>query len=234
MAFLNSLIKKEKPEEFKFPGFMEDEFKEIYMLCKEYTMTSVERMYSLYQAVNYICNHNIPGDIVECGVWRGGMLAAIVETLNAKDRPIHVFDSFQGLPEAKTIDGEDAIAWQSNPNGINYHDNCKAEKDYVASLMENLNCTNTSIYEGWFEDTIPQTNIKDIALLRLDADWYESTKICLDFLFDNVIEGGLIILDDYFAWDGCSRALHDFLSERKAIERINSCHNYFCYLIKRS
>ena len=90
------------------------------------------------------------------------------------------------------------------------------------------------LVKGWFVDTLPEYRSGEpIALLRLDADWYESTMVCLENLFDRVIPGGLIIIDDYYIWDGCSRALHDFMSKRSALERIQS-FNGVCYLIKIS
>ena len=89
-----------------------------------------------------------------------------------------------------------------------------------------------SLIKGWFNETVP--NFKPpspIALLRLDGDWYESTMVCLVHLFDEVAPGGIVILDDYYIWDGCSRALHDFLSKRLAVERVRSLGNV-CFLEK--
>lgn len=87
--------------------------------------------------------------------------------------------------------------------------------------------------KGWFTQTLPEFKPPaPIALLRLDADWYDSTMICLEALFNHVASGGLILLDDYYTWDGCSRALHDFLSNCAATERIMAVGDV-CYLIKR-
>ena len=98
--------------------------------------------------------------------------------------------------------------------------------------MELANARSFHLVKGWFSDTLPAFNPPDsIALLRLDGDWYDSTMTCLDSLFDKVAPSGLILLDDYYAWDGCSRALHDFLSRRSAPERIRSLGN-ICYLRK--
>jgi hypothetical protein len=85
---------------------------------------------------------------------------------------------------------------------------------------------------GWFNETLPEfTPPSPIALLRLDADWYESTIVCLEHLYQHVAPGGITILDDYYLFDGCSRALHDYLSRTSATERIESL-NGFCYLVK--
>jgi hypothetical protein len=89
-----------------------------------------------------------------------------------------------------------------------------------------------SLVEGWFHNTLPNLKLSEpIALLRLDADWYDSTMSCLNNLFNKVAYGGIILIDDYYTWDGCSRALHDFLSSQSAIERIQSFHGV-CFIQK--
>ena len=99
--------------------------------------------------------------------------------------------------------------------------------------MELVGAQRFELISGWFDQTLPQFKPPEpIALLRLDADWYESTMTCLNHLFDYVATDGLIIFDDYYTWDGCSRALHDFLSSRKASERIRCLNRSSCYLIK--
>ena len=98
--------------------------------------------------------------------------------------------------------------------------------------MARAGAKNVALVEGWFENTLPQCRFDEpIALLRLDADWYESTMICLRNLFHRVAPGGLIIIDDYYAWDGCSRAVHDFLSSESAPERIESSSTV-CFISK--
>jgi len=175
----------------------------------------------------------LQGSIVECGVWRGGMIAGIADLLG-ESRHYYLFDSFEGLPEAKEIDGKSAIDWQSNINGEMYHDNCCAPEEYAQNAMKISLAKNYTLKKGWFEETLPNFNTsKKIALLRLDADWYSSTQLCLTFLFDLIVENGLIIIDDYYAWDGCSRAVHDYLSKNSRSERIES-FNGICFIRKRS
>ncbi|MBL7701559.1 MAG: class I SAM-dependent methyltransferase [Ferruginibacter sp.] len=177
---------------------------------------------------------HINGSIIECGVWRGGMIAGIADVMG-NARNYYLFDSFEGLPDAKEIDGQTAIAWQADKTSAGYYDNCKAEMEWAQKAIGLAGVTNkTSFIKGWFDDTVPQFKADEpIAVLRLDGDWYDSTMVCLDHLFPKVAEGGLIILDDYYAWDGCSKALHDYLSKHKRPERIVQAYSSGCYLIKK-
>jgi hypothetical protein len=157
-----------------------------------------------------------------------------IATVLGPDRKYYLFDSFEGLPPAKEIDGKAAVEWQQNTEGTAYYDNCSAGEDYAMEAMRRAGAHHFELIKGWFDTTVPNFAAPEpIAVLRLDGDWYESTKVCLDHLFFQVAPGGLVILDDYHCWDGCSRALHDFLSERKATERIRSLGN-LCYLVRRN
>lgn len=178
---------------------------------------------------------DVNGSVIECGVWRGGMIAGIAEVLG-NNRNYYLFDSFEGLPEAKEIDGESALAWQADKESAIYYDNCKAEMEWAQKAMTLANVQHkTSFIKGWFNDTVPQFASDDpIAVLRLDGDWYDSTMVCLEHLFPKVIAGGIIILDDYYTWDGCSKALHDYLSINKRAERIRQAYSSGCYLIKKA
>jgi O-methyltransferase len=173
----------------------------------------------------------VPGCVVECGVWRGGMSAGMAAILGA-DRKYFLFDSFEGLPPAKEIDGAAALNWQLNKESPLYHDNCTAGEEFARRAMTLSGARSFQLVKGWFDKTLPSFQPPEpIALLRLDGDWYDSTMVCLNSLFERVAPGGLIILDDYHTWDGCSRALHDFLSQRSAPERIHSLDT-ICYLQK--
>jgi O-methyltransferase len=150
------------------------------------------------------------------------------------ERCYYLFDSFQGLPDAKQIDGKSAIEWQQAGTAPDYFDNCTAPSVFAEKAMEEASARSFHLIEGWFDDTLPKQAPKEpIALLRLDADWYEGTMKCLESLFDLVSANGLIIVDDYYTWDGCSRAVHDFLSRRSSTERICSFEDV-CYILKRA
>ena len=176
---------------------------------------------------------NVPGCIVECGVWRGGMSAGLAVVLGSK-RQYFLFDSFEGLPPAKEIDGREARAWQANKSSPQYFDNCSASKESADAAMQLAGCTSFTTIKGWFDDTMPKCIFPEaIAVLRLDGDWYDSTMVCLRHLFTRVTPGGVIILDDYYTWDGCARAVHDYLSQTGAIERIESFGGV-CFIRKRA
>jgi O-methyltransferase len=145
-----------------------------------------------------------------------------------------MFDSFEGLPQAQAIDGKEALAWQNNKDAPGYFDNCKAEQDYCIKAMNMAGATNFEVHAGWFQNTIPQYGDSPIAILRLDGDWYDSIMVCLEGLFPKVREGGVIILDDYYTWDGCAKAVHDYLSRGNSPSRIFQWKNQVAYIIKKN
>ena len=208
--------------------FKKDATKYIYSKYKDYTMIpegEFEDNLLLCDSINLI-----EGCIVECGVWRGGMIAGIYDYAKVK-RKCFLFDSFEGLPDVKENDGEAAKIWQETNNGVGL-DNCKAEILFAENAMKLANSRNHSIIQGWFDKTIPNTKISEpIAILRLDGDWYDSTMICLENLYPLVADGGLLIIDDYYAWDGCSRAIHDYLSKNNLPLRISQTKNGVCYIV---
>jgi hypothetical protein len=194
------------------------------MVPREWFLTSL----TLAQRVSHI-----EGCVIECGVWKGGMIAGIACVLGP-NRKYYLFDSFEGLPPAQEIDGLSAIEWQQNRESITYYDNCRAAKETATEAMNLAKAPHFELVAGWFHETIPTyRHGEPIALLRLDADWYDSTMTCLENLYDRVAPGGVIIIDDYHTWDGCSRAVHDFLSKRSAAERVD-CLNSVCFILKRS
>jgi O-methyltransferase len=203
-----------------------------YVLLRQYTMIAP----STYIANLKIAKSaaGIKGSIVECGTWKGGMIAGIARALGPR-RNYYLFDSFEGLPEAEPIDGDRALKWQKNKTSPYYYDNCKASKEDAQRAMEIGKAKKTSQFvKGWFEDTLPGVDIAEgISILRMDADWYSSTYQILDSFFSQVVAGGYIIIDDYYAWEGCSKAVHDYLAHYKRPERIYS-ERGVAYIIKIS
>jgi O-methyltransferase len=173
------------------------------------------------------------GAFVECGVWRGGMSAAVAELLKSKNKEIHLFDSFQGLPPAQEIDGKEAVQWQSDVTSPNFFDNCNAEEHSAIEAMAMAKYQLYYIHKGWFDKTVPLYDGGEIAILRLDGDWYDSIMVCLRHLFPKVSKGGIVIIDDYYTWDGCARAVHDYLSSTQSTTRILQWNNQIAYLIKK-
>jgi hypothetical protein len=211
---------KKKAEAFP-PDFEKLHIETIQMVRKE-TMTSPERIFSLIEATKYIISSGIEGDIVECGVWRGGSVMAILNTLKAmmsSDKHIYLYDTFDGMSEPTSEDV--SIDGSSAKELLN-----ESEKDdqsiiWAYSGMEVVKKNILSVgYEqekihfvkGKVEDTIPETMPDKISLLRLDTDWYESTKHELKHLFPRLSKGGILILDDYGHWQGARKAADEYFS----------------------
>jgi O-methyltransferase len=205
-------------------------FRAIYRRFQAFTM--IPEPHYLANLELTAAYRHVAGDIVECGTWKGGMIAGMAQILGP-DRRYHLFDSFTGLPPATAIDGKAALNWQRDTASKYYFNNCTAEESSAISAIQLAGATNFRTVKGWFADTLRRTDLPPkIAILRLDSDWYASTMQVLEALFERVVDRGLIIVDDYYAWDGCSKATHDYLSSRQATERIRS-HKGVCYLERR-
>lgn len=205
--------------------------KQLYEKYRNYTMVSQSTFIDNLK----LCDRfrHIEGSIVECGVWRGGMIAALAELLG-NSKHYYIFDSFEGLPKVQEIDGTAAIEWQKNKQGEFYHNNCKADIQDVYTAMNMSGVEKFTVLKGWFSETLPNFEASEkIAILRLDADWYESTLQCLTFLYPKVTQGGILIVDDYYTWEGCSRAIYDYFSAQNISHRIYQAGNN-CYIVKES
>jgi O-methyltransferase len=210
-----------------------DKYKDLYSKYKIYSMIDEKTFIDNLKLSEYFSKQN-NGCIVECGVWRGGMSAALAEICGV-DRKYYLFDSFEGLPSAKEEDGKAAKEWQNDKHGPLYFNNCKAEIHYAEQAMSLSLASNYEIVKGWFSETLPNFNADEkISVLRLDGDWYGSTMECLTNLYEKIVPGGLIIVDDYYAWDGCTRAIHDFFSRNSLTDRIRQTQNGVCYILKAS
>jgi O-methyltransferase len=170
----------------------------------------------------------VPGDFVECGVWRGGsalLVADLLRRQRAEARKVWLFDSFEGHRPPEEIDGAPAQAYLAKTDSPEYFDNCRVAVEDVEQSARDLGLERyTEIVKGWFDESLPATRerIGPIALLRIDCDWYASVRTCLEQLYDQVSQGGYVIFDDYYDWDGCTIAVHEFLAERKLAHRIAS------------
>jgi O-methyltransferase len=209
------------------------------------TMVSEQSLVDLADLASVILRDDVPGDFVECGVWRGGvafLLAEILRQGRVPDRKVWLLDSFEGLPLPQDIDGRAAKEYASNPDNGSYQDNCRASLEDVQRNAEELGLLAYSEFvKGWFEQTVPATRdrIHRIALLHIDCDWYSSVRCCLEHLYDKVVDGGFVILDDYYSYDGCAIALHEFLAQRRLTHRIHSVVSdwggceYYRYVVLR-
>jgi O-methyltransferase len=172
---------------------------------------------------------SVPGSIVECGTWRGGMIAGIADVLGPS-RHYCLFDSFEGLPPAREIDGVAALAWQKNTSSPGYYNNCRASEQEARQVMSMSRATNYTLVKGWFNETLPRADLGPIALLRMDADWYDSSKAILDNLAACVVPGGLILVDDYYTWEGCTRAVNEHAAARNWMIRQDE-RGAVCYIV---
>ncbi|MEN0047265.1 MAG: TylF/MycF/NovP-related O-methyltransferase [Bacteroidota bacterium] len=203
----------------------DDDFWEIYEICKPYTMTSLERMYGLYEAVKYILRNNIKGDFVECGVWRGGSAMLIGEVLarqKVSDRKIFLYDTFEGMspPTSSDVDlnGNSATSLlEANLNDRADTVWCEAPLEQVKQNMQSCGLSDTQVVyvKGEVENTIPNIIPDAISLLRLDTDWYESTSHELLYLYPKLSIGGVLIVDDYGHWQGCQKAVDEYFKTLK-------------------
>jgi len=204
--------------------------KSILNICSKYSMTGFERMYFLIKAIEQVKNNRTEGDFVECGVWKGGNLILfqkMIEKLNIKKK-IYAYDTFEGMTEPGKFDHtfkkesakeilhalkkkqvdpkKNIVLAECSLNDVikNYKKNTK--------FNQNLLCT-----KGPVEKTLTlKKNIpKKISILRLDTDWYESTKIELEILFPLLVKGGILIIDDYGYWNGAKKAVDQYFFKKK-------------------
>ena len=144
----------------------------------------------------------------------------------------HSRTSFVDEPE---IDGVAARQFQNNTQDPFYYNNATAAREVFEEAMRVAGCKSVCIHEGWFEDTLPLVRPSEgIGVLRLDGDWFESTMTCLRELFPHVRPGGLIIIDDYLAFEGCSKAVHRYLADEIRPEALRAWNSRVYYLIKSS
>ena len=203
---------------------LDSEFWPLYAACGAATMTSVERLFALYKAIEYLSRHDIRGGFVECGVWRGGsvmMMALALQKFGAR-RNIYCFDTFEGMPPPTSEDirhdsGESAASILARSErregdlmwGIAGLDLVKRNVASTGYPMELV-----SFCKGRVEETIPTSAPPQIALLRLDTDWYESTKHELVHLYPRLVSDGVLIVDDYGFWRGARKAVDEYFRER--------------------
>lgn len=189
-----------------------------------FTMTSPERIAALRQAVMHVCRHGIAGAIVECGVWRGGSMMAVARTLLeiGAMRDLVLFDTFAGMTPPESIDRD--MAGTLAATALNCEDVATGATWAVSPLddvVANLRSTGypadrMRFVAGDVADTLPREAPQRIAILRLDTDWYASTRHELEHLYPRLAVGGVLIVDDYGHWQGARRAVDEFLEHTAA------------------
>ena len=213
------VIRKSRLELVNLSDIEQDKkFLDIYKKVKDYTLVPIERCFSLYQTVNYIIKNNIEGDLVECGVWKGGSSMLMAYTLleaGVSNRNIYLYDTFEGMTEPGEMDGqEEKDQWESGRVTDTLNKMCYSP---IEEVKVNMNKTgylaeNIILVKGKVEETLPGTMPSLISLLRLDTDWYESTKHELIHLYPLLEKHGVLIVDDYGAWQGARKATDEYFS----------------------
>ena len=198
---------------------------ELIELAGQFSMTGPVRMWALLQSLKHIKSQNLDGDLVECGVWRGGNLILMRKFADEffPHKTVFGFDTFEGMSPATDLDvdyaGNKSADMMRKTIKDNSFGNIHAYCD-LDSVRENLKvCSaykNVRLLKGRVEDTLRVKNNlpKSISLLRLDTDWYESTKMELDVLFPRLVSGGVLIIDDYGHFKGAKKAVDDYFSGR--------------------
>lgn len=215
-------------ESRSLPDYRYADFDEaVRRLCDyvtPYTMTSPERIYALRAGVEYVVRNSIPGDFVECGVWKGGSMMAVARTLldtGITDRKLYLFDTFEGMTPPTERDKDfqggtaaDILKREDRDSSI-YWGCCPLE--HVRRNLERTGYSTEQMtfIKGRVEQTIPENAPDTIAFLRLDTDWYESTYHELRHLYPRLSPGGVLIIDDYGHWAGARSAVDQYVTENK-------------------
>lgn len=198
------------------------EFLDVWEACRPYTMTSIERGFAIWNSLLYVNHSGISGDYIECGVWRGGssMIAAHAMLKSGRLRDIYMYDTYEGM-SAPTA--EDTSIYDSQSSDQQW---AEAQRDGVtdwcyASLEDvksNMSLTGypedrISFIKGKVEDTLPLSTHDSISVLRLDTDFYASTKAEMEILFPKLTTRGVILIDDYGHWQGARQAVDEYIEE---------------------
>ena len=210
-----------KPAAPALPKDYDAEAVRTILAVKPWTMTSPEKLNALILAVRHVVKHKIPGDIVECGVWRGGSMQATARTLLEADdtsRHLYLFDTFEGMPppteEDRRQDGQSAaelLAANERTSGVW----AVASLEDVQEGMAQVAYPEDQVHfvPGMVEDTVPGRAPEQISVLRLDTDWYASTKHELETLYPRLVSGGVLLIDDYGWWQGSRKAVDEYLEQ---------------------
>lgn len=210
---LRNLVRRVAPLErliWYRAAFYDPALLRVFDIVRPYTMLSGGQLHNAVEAVRYVNRKQIRGALVECGVWRGGCSALMAWV--GRPRKSWLFDSFEGLPQPGPLDGLEATEFAGK---------VIASEENAREVLAKVG-VDAEIRKGWFDSTVPAASreIGPIAVLRLDGDWYESTKVCLENLYDLVSPGGVVIIDDYDRWPGCRAAVAEFMAKRGTTPRL--------------
>ena len=213
------------------PAHFDDDLATTIRAVRRKTLTSAARIAALCDSVEYVVRNGIEGDVVECGVWKGGSMMAAALTLmrlGESDRDLHLFDTFRGMPEPSPEDVRSPYDGYSPHKRWRRH--FRSEREWAgvpaADVRRSLEGTGypserIRCIEGMVEKTIPDQAPEKIAVLRLDTDWYASTKHELEHLYPRLSQGGVLIVDDYGHYDGARKAVDEYFAESAETALLN-------------
>jgi O-methyltransferase len=204
------------------------EDRRIVELALPYSMTGAIRLQAIIDAVRYCVRRRVPGAFAECGVWRGGSVLAMILTLQEleiTDRDIHLYDTFEGMTppteqDVSSIEPPALDTWREAEHRggrpwQHLFDPGSFNQDAVRETIASTGYPSDRLHlvRGPVERTLPEHAPDRLALLRLDTDWYESTRHELIHLYPRLETGGVLIIDDYGHWEGCRRAVDEYFEE---------------------
>ena len=208
-----------KPKADAFPKDYDEDFCTIIRAVRPYSMTGNDKLHALISATKYVARYNVPGDIVEFGVWRGGGMKAVALTLEAADdftRDLYLYDTFEGM----TAPTDKDVRFDGAPAAGLLETSGKDTAVWAVASLEDVQdrfaggrypLEKIHFIKGPVEETIPDQLPEQIAILRLDTDWYESTEHEFKHAYDRLASGGVLMIDDYGWWQGSRTATDEFL-----------------------
>jgi hypothetical protein len=219
-ARLRIVVLRDMEQERKVPGSTWPSY--------AHTMVGMARLDNLQSATETVLKENIPGDLIETGVWRGGsciLMKAILSAYGDTSRRVFVADSFQGLPPP-----DESKFPHDTGDKHHVHEFLEVSQEQVAENFRKYGLLDDRVVflKGWFKDTLPKAPFERLSIMRLDGDMYESTMDALTALYDKLAAGGFCIIDDY-ALSGCRKAVDDFRAGRKIEEPLVKIDYSGCY-----
>jgi O-methyltransferase len=215
---------------------MDRDFVPIFNAVRSFTMTSVERMFDLYKSVEYIVKAGIPGDIVECGVWRGGSMMLVAQTLQFfgdTSRGLWLYDTFEGHPKPAEDEvdlwGHRAIDdWQKEVKADGTTDWGRVGIEEVAANMAATGYPGpVKLVKGMVEETARLPTADAFALVRLDTDWFPGAKISMETFWPRLSRGGVLVIDDYGHYMGQREAVDAYFARHGIAVKLNRV-DYSC------
>lgn len=228
------IVRLKEEHDSAFPLEAEEQDRDLlrYVINNNLSMVTIEGLWSTLSAAKYVCENQIPGDFVECGVWRGGnaIIAAEIFRRYGSGRKIYLYDTFSGMTEPTQeekglIDGQSAISHFIKSDRGTHNEWCYASIDEVNSNFADRGLLDSNIIfvPGDVAETLKEkSGLPDaISILRLDTDFYKSTKIELETLYPRLSRGGCIIVDDYGFWSGSKKATDEYFTSQKTKPLLN-------------